>query len=115
MTMFVMAALFLYFLMKTMPMKKIRVPVKRPRRFWIHGTLHRRKVINEFVSIRLPMAIVGDVFLCTLEDRTNQDIFVALVVSSFSAGFWFVNGRIRKEMVENGCKCFPIFDIFNSV
>ena len=45
--------------------------------------LHRGQLINKYVNIKLTIAVVGHVFLCTLEDRRNQDFlkFVALVVT----------------------------------
>jgi len=59
----IVAASFLYFLMKRMPVQKIEYPcseaLKRHRRFWIYDTLHRRQVINRFVNIKLITAVVG--------------------------------------------------------
>jgi len=85
--------------MKRTPTKKDRVPVKRPRLFWIHDTLHRIEVINKFLNIKLTMAVVSDVFLRLekLKDRRNQNFFLALMVSSFrAAGFSFLTGGLTK-------------------
>jgi len=47
------------------------------------------------------MAVVVHVFLCALEDRRNRDfLFVALVVSSFRAGFWFLTGGLTKLVTD---------------
>jgi len=60
----VVAASFLYFLMKITSMKK----TEYPRRFWMHDTLHYKQVIHKFVNIKLTMDVVGHVLLCALEE-----------------------------------------------
>jgi len=65
--------IFVFFKNKDNDNEEDSIPVKRPRRFWVHDTLHRRQAINKFVNIKLIMAVVGYVLLCALEDRRYQD------------------------------------------